>query len=127
MDDAALGGFGPIMKDLAGTCVGDIGATWKWVAVTNGSSVDDLRPIVPNRDADPTALLWMRGTYATAQTMTMNVVGTISGLWRASPKSSASSDGWGLSRPVCCVVAAWREVPSSLAPPERPPRAECPI
>jgi hypothetical protein len=59
------------------TC--DNGATWKWVAVTKGSTVDNLRPIVPKWDADHTALLWMRGTYTTAQNMTMTIVGTISG------------------------------------------------
>jgi len=60
------------------TC--DNGATWKWTPVTKGSTVDNLRPIVPKWDADHTALLWMRGTYTTAQNMTMKIVGTISGL-----------------------------------------------
>jgi hypothetical protein len=60
------------------TC--DKGATWKWVPVTKGSTMDNLRPIVPKWDADHTALLWMRGTYTTAQNMTMKIVGTITGL-----------------------------------------------
>jgi hypothetical protein len=59
------------------TC--DNGATWKWVPVTKGSTVDNIRPVVPKWDASHTALLWMRGTYTTAQNMTMNIVGTISG------------------------------------------------
>ena len=59
------------------TC--DNGATWKWVPVTKGSSEDNIRPVVPKWDASHTALLWMRGTYTTAQNMTMNIVGTISG------------------------------------------------
>jgi hypothetical protein len=59
------------------TC--DNGATWKWVPVTKGSTMDNIRPIVPKWDADHTALLWMRGTYTTAQSMSMSIVGTISG------------------------------------------------
>lgn len=59
------------------TC--DNGATWKWVPVTKGSTVDNIRPVVPKWDASHTALLWMRGTYTTAQNMTMNIVGTLSG------------------------------------------------
>lgn len=59
------------------TC--DNGATWKWTPVTKGSTMDNIRPIVPKWDADHTALLWMRGTYTTAQNMKMKIVGTISG------------------------------------------------
>jgi hypothetical protein len=47
--------------------------------VTKGSTMDNLRPIVPKWDANHTALLWMRGTYTTAQNMTMKIVGTVSG------------------------------------------------
>jgi len=57
------------------TC--DNGATWKWTPVTKGSTMDNLRPIVPKWDADHTALLWMKGTYTTAQNFAMSVVGTI--------------------------------------------------
>jgi hypothetical protein len=60
------------------TC--DNGATWKWTAVTQGSTMDNIRPIVPKWDSSHTALLWMRGTYKTAQSWTMQIVGTISGL-----------------------------------------------
>jgi hypothetical protein len=59
------------------TC--DNGATWKWAAITKGSSQENLRPIVPKWDADHTALLWMRGTYTTAQNFATAVVGTVSG------------------------------------------------
>jgi hypothetical protein len=57
------------------TC--DNGATWKWAPITQGSSQDNIRPIVPKWDADHTALLWMKGTYTTAQNFAMSVVGTI--------------------------------------------------
>jgi hypothetical protein len=59
------------------TC--DNGATFKWTPVTKGSSVDNLRPIVPKWDAGHTALLWMQGTYRSAQDMTMKIVGMIAG------------------------------------------------
>ena len=59
------------------TC--DSGATWKWIPVTKTSTVDNLRPIVPKWDASHTVLLWMQGTYRTAQDITMKIVGMVSG------------------------------------------------
>jgi hypothetical protein len=59
------------------TC--DNGATFQWTPVTANSSKDNYRPIVPKWDAQHTALLWMKGTYNTAQSMTMSIVGTITG------------------------------------------------
>ena len=41
----------------------DGGATWSWAALTERSSVDNLRPIVPKWNKKQTALLWQRGTY----------------------------------------------------------------
>ena len=43
----------------------DGGRTWAWYPVTENSSVDNIRPIVPKWDQRNTALLWMRGTYTT--------------------------------------------------------------
>jgi len=43
----------------------DEGATWTITAVTSGSRVDNLRPIVPARHTAPTTLVWMRGSYDT--------------------------------------------------------------
>jgi hypothetical protein len=57
------------------TC--DNGATWKWAPLTQNSTVDQLRPIVPKWDGSHKALLWMKGTYTSAQSMTMAVVGTV--------------------------------------------------
>jgi len=57
------------------TC--DNGATWKWTPLTTGSTVDNIRPIVPKWDANHTALLWLKGTYSSAQTFSLKVVGTI--------------------------------------------------
>jgi hypothetical protein len=58
------------------TC--DNGATFMWTPVTSGSTSDNLRPIVPKWDTSHTALLWLRGTYVSAQSYTFKVVGTIS-------------------------------------------------
>lgn len=60
------------------TC--DNGATFKWTPVTANSSKDNIRPVVPKWDATHTALLWMRGTYTSAQSYAEQIVGTISGL-----------------------------------------------
>ena len=57
------------------TC--DNGATFKWRPITQKSKLDNIRPIVPKWDANHTALLWLRGTYMTAQKYSMTVVGTI--------------------------------------------------
>ena len=57
------------------TC--DNGATFTWTPVTAGSTVDNIRPVVPKWDADHTALLWMQGTYTSAQNYAMEIVGTL--------------------------------------------------
>jgi hypothetical protein len=58
----------------------DNGATFTWTPVTMGSTVDNLRPIIPKwGDADHKALLWLKGTYTTAQSYTLAVVGTLCG------------------------------------------------
>ena len=57
------------------TC--DNGATFTWTPVTARSTMDNIRPIVPKWDGGHTALLWMRGTYVSAQSYTMKIVGTL--------------------------------------------------
>jgi len=57
------------------TC--DNGKTFQWTPVTQNSTADNIRPVVPKWDANHTALLWLRGTYNTAQNWQMNVVGII--------------------------------------------------
>jgi hypothetical protein len=59
------------------TC--DNGATFKWTPVTANSTKDNIRPIVPKWDASHTALLWMQGTYTSAQSYAEAIVGVISG------------------------------------------------
>ncbi|HUE82462.1 MAG TPA: BNR-4 repeat-containing protein [Pyrinomonadaceae bacterium] len=41
----------------------DSGATWTWTPITANSTVDNLRPLVPNWNDPRTALVWMRGGY----------------------------------------------------------------
>ena len=55
----------------------DGGRTWSWQPVTQDSSVDNLRPIVPKWSADRTALLWFRGTYSTYTDYDTAVVGIV--------------------------------------------------
>ena len=57
------------------TC--DNGATFTWTQLTARSTMDNLRPIVPKWDATHTALVWMRGTYTSAQSYVMKVVGVV--------------------------------------------------
>jgi hypothetical protein len=72
------------------TC--DHGATWTWTPITHDSTVDNIRPIVPKWDAKHTALAWMKGTYTSAQSYTMQIVGLVS---PASPASEVDAAGAG--------------------------------
>ncbi|MEI9950116.1 MAG: hypothetical protein WDO74_14370 [Pseudomonadota bacterium] len=56
------------------TC--DNGATFTWAPITQNSTVDNLRPVVPKWDSSHTLLLWLTGTYNTAQKYTLKVVGS---------------------------------------------------
>jgi hypothetical protein len=55
----------------------DHGATWTWTPITKNSVRDNLRPIIPLWDVNKTALLWLRGTYSSAQIFDAAVVGII--------------------------------------------------
>ncbi len=59
------------------TC--DNGATFQWVPITQRSTLDNIRPIVPKWDANHTALLWMRGTFASVSWIQSQIVGVVSG------------------------------------------------
>jgi hypothetical protein len=58
------------------TC--DQGATFTWTNVTQSSTSDNLRPIIPKWDRSHTALLWLKGLYTSAQFYNLKVVGIIS-------------------------------------------------
>lgn len=72
-DTALSGGKHEIWRGI--TC--DDGQTFDWTPITENSSQDQLRPIVPYWDSDKTVLLWMKGTYASAQTYTTSIVGLV--------------------------------------------------
>jgi hypothetical protein len=55
----------------------DNGATWNWTAITENSSFDNLRPIIPKWDASNTAVLWWRGSMDTSHDYDTAVVGII--------------------------------------------------
>ena len=59
------------------TC--DNGTTWHWTPITQNSTVDNIRPVVPKWDSNHTALVWMKGTYTTAQSYSMQIVGLLFG------------------------------------------------
>jgi hypothetical protein len=72
-DDTTQLAYHEIFKGV--TCDG--GQTFNWSAITANSTADNLRPIVPKWDESHTALLWMKGTYTTAQDIATAVVGVI--------------------------------------------------
>ncbi|MBX2850646.1 MAG: BNR repeat-containing protein [Phycisphaeraceae bacterium] len=55
----------------------DGGASWDWSAITENSTVDNVRPIVPDWDEANTALLWMRGNYTTFTNYDTDIVGVV--------------------------------------------------
>lgn len=72
-DEGTFTGKKEIWKGV--TC--DNGATFTWEPVTANSTMDNLRPIVPKWDTTHTALLWLRGTYSSAQSYNQQIVGLI--------------------------------------------------
>lgn len=55
----------------------DNGESWSWTPITQNSSHDNLRPIIPAWDADNTAVLWWRGSMSSSQRYDTAVVGII--------------------------------------------------
>lgn len=53
----------------------DGGSTWQWAPITYNSTVDNLRPIALKWGPGRTALLWLRGSYATYTEYNLRVVG----------------------------------------------------
>jgi hypothetical protein len=53
------------------------GATFTWTPITQNSTRDNLRPMVPVWDANDIALIWFRATYNTAQIIDGAPVGLI--------------------------------------------------
>lgn len=53
----------------------DAGATWQWKAITENSTMDNLRPLVPQRNSEETVVLWLRGEFRTYTDYDTKVVG----------------------------------------------------
>jgi hypothetical protein len=53
------------------------GASFTWIPITQNSTHDNLRPIIPAWNANNLALLWFRSTYNTAQSIDGAPVGLI--------------------------------------------------
>jgi len=77
----------------------DFGTTWNWTPITENSSVDNIRPIVPRWNGDNTAITWLQGTYSTYTNWNTEVVGlteAVTGsrslLWRGDATAPTSWD-----------------------------------
>ncbi|MEO0293550.1 MAG: BNR-4 repeat-containing protein [candidate division WOR-3 bacterium] len=57
----------------------DNGLSWTWTPITENSTMDNFRPIIPSWKNGKTALLWFRGTYLSAQNYDAAIVGIIEG------------------------------------------------
>ena len=55
----------------------DKGLNWTWLAITENSSYENLRPIIPKWNGENTALLWWRGTMSSSQNFDTAVVGIL--------------------------------------------------
>lgn len=71
-DDTDLG-----VHEIFKGVTGDNGVTWTWTPITEKSTRDNLRPIVPAWGENNTALLWWRGTYNFSQSFDAAVVGIL--------------------------------------------------
>jgi hypothetical protein len=77
VDPATGASIGTGKHEIYKGITADGGATWNWLAITSNSTVDNIRPIVPDWDSKERALLWLRGTYNTYTDYNMAVVGQI--------------------------------------------------
>jgi hypothetical protein len=64
----------------------DRGEHWQWTALTRDSSVDNLRPIIPQWDGNNLALLWFRGRMVRSQAYDAAIVGIVERLGQTAEK-----------------------------------------
>jgi hypothetical protein len=57
------------------TAAPDASWSWSWSPVSRPTGADNIRPIVPKREAGRTALLWLRGTFPSFTQYELEVVG----------------------------------------------------
>ena len=50
---------------------------WIWLPITENSTEDNIRPIVPDWDDKNTAVIWLQGTYESYTDFNLKVVGMI--------------------------------------------------
>jgi hypothetical protein len=62
------------MHEIYAGKTGDGGATWTWTPITEGSLLDNIRPIAAVWGGTHTALLWMRGTMRQGAAWDMAIV-----------------------------------------------------
>jgi hypothetical protein len=62
-------------RELFKGTTADQGKTWTWLAITENSTADNIRPIIPRSDGQHTALLWLRGKLKTYTDYDLEVVG----------------------------------------------------
>ena len=65
------------VKEIFKGVTSDNGATWTWTPITQKSTRDNFRPIVPSWDKDNSVVLWVRGSYFAAQSFDAAIVGII--------------------------------------------------
>lgn len=55
----------------------DRGLTWTWTPVTEHSTADHLRPVIPEWEGDRRAVLWQYGDFRTYTDYNMDIIGLI--------------------------------------------------
>ena len=75
--DPGTGATTPHYEIYRGTTA-DSGASWTWEAITEGSTVDNLRPMVVPGDPSVHALCWFRGSMTSSQAYQTEIMALIS-------------------------------------------------
>jgi len=55
----------------------DKGTSWTWTALTNNSTVDNLRPIIPSNPGSKRVILWCRGNLTSFKNYRLDIYGLI--------------------------------------------------
>jgi hypothetical protein len=71
-DDSALA-----HREIFKGVTGDNGETWNWTQITTNSTVDNIRPAIPDWDANNTAVFWSRGVFPGQENYDFVLVGMV--------------------------------------------------
>jgi autotransporter-associated beta strand protein len=92
----------------------DGGNTWTWTAITSNSTVDNIRPIIPQWSGTGTRpLVWLRGTYTSYTNYNLDVVGTLplppgANYWNNSGGGDwDTAANWTVAAPNAAAAAAY--------------------